>query len=282
MTSDVRPTGAWDLAAGEEKVLTAVTDLLAGLLGLAPGAIDPRRPFRALGFDSMLTVSFVAALNARLGTRLAPAALLEHPTPDDLARHLAAVPPPAVPHGEPGAVATGGADPEEVLAELRRQLAGLLHHAPDPRTLDAEAEYSALGLDSLLAAEFVAGVNHTYHLAETPSVLLDHPSLAALAAHVASRVPARTAPVPEPVAAAPLWGSAPDAPVPALPPASLPASVPLPAPAPAPVPVSVPRPVVEGGGTPGTPGVDLEALLDAVRDDVLSVEEAAALLTGRG
>ncbi|MFJ5851115.1 acyl carrier protein [Streptomyces sp. NPDC092903] len=69
-----------------------VTDLvavLAGALRLKPEKIDPEQTFRSLGVDSLLTVEFVATVNARYGTAVRAAALLDHPTPLDFARHVA-------------------------------------------------------------------------------------------------------------------------------------------------------------------------------------------------
>ncbi|MEV3859231.1 phosphopantetheine-binding protein [Streptomyces sp. NPDC050095] len=241
--SDPRGPGQDGLPATESAALAACTAVLAEMLELAPEAVDPERPFQALGFDSMLNVAFTSALNQRYGTRIGPADLLEYTTLRALVRHVvgegdAAGYPAGHPAGPASGYATGGipgntassAAPSPsprstvgrtlVLGELRRQLAGLLHHTPED--IDAERAFAELGLDSVLAAEFIAGVNHTYGLAEPASVLHDHRSLAALAAHLASLVPV----------------------------------------------------------APRTAG-DLETLLDAVRDDVLSVEEAVALLGSR-
>ncbi|MFE9454464.1 phosphopantetheine-binding protein [Streptomyces sp. NPDC006739] len=227
MTSGVRTPGQHVLPAAEAEVLAGFQAVLAEMLKLEPEAVDPEQPFRAFGFDSMLTVAFVAALNSRYGLGLSPAVLLEHPTLGALARHVSGETGP--PRPERATDTRPAAAPAPVIEELRRQLAGLLHQAPE--RIDAEAAFAALGLDSLLAAEFLAGVNHTYALAEDASVLHDHPSLAALAAHVASL-------------ASPAFRASSASPEPPAP-------------------------------------VDLEALLDAVREDVLSVDEAVALLAAR-
>ncbi|MFI0241468.1 phosphopantetheine-binding protein [Streptomyces sp. NPDC016845] len=215
-TSDPRGHGQ-GLPTTEPEALAACTTVLAEMLELAPEAVDPERPFRALGIDSMLNVAFTSALNQRYGTRIGPADLLEHTTLRALARYVAGEGHAAAPAASRSGSAVGRT---LVLGELRRQLAGLLHHKPEE--IDTERAFAELGLDSVLATEFIAGLNHTYGLAEPASVLHDHRSLAALAAHLATLVPV----------------------------------------------------------SPRTPG-DLETLLDAVRDDVLSVEEAVALLGAR-
>lgn len=120
------------------------------------------------------------------------------------------------------------------------------------------APFAALGLDSILAAEFLAGINRTYGLSEQADLLYDQPDLGAMAAYVSARAAHRTHRTP-----------APGRPGAAF---AVPAGQPGPSPA-APAP----------DGAPVTPaaGVDLDALLDAVRDEVLSIDEAAALLAAR-
>ncbi|MET9697388.1 acyl carrier protein [Streptomyces sp. NPDC006529] len=230
-------------------VLAELTAVLAGMTGAEVHAVDAERPFGFLGVDSLLGTQFLGALGARYGIRLAAEALYEHRTPAALARHIAgllhapAAPAPAAPMTawaplrpvrRPAAVAVT-ADPAALTGVLRDQLARILRCAPED--IDPGTPFTMLGLDSILAAEFVAGINRTWDLTEQTALLYEHPDLAAMAAYVTSRVSGTPAPAP-----------APAAPVP---------------------------PAAQG------PGLDLEALLDAVRDDVLSIDEAAALLAAR-
>ncbi|MGW3154340.1 phosphopantetheine-binding protein [Streptomyces sp. NPDC001089] len=242
MTSAPDPRTACPTPAAD--VLAELTAVLAGMMGVEPQRLDAQDSFRLLGLDSMLSVEFVAALNARYGTRIAATALYEHPTPAALARHLAAelaAPAPAsAPASAPAPVSAGSAlqGADTVTDTLRTQLAGILHCAV--RDIDVSAPFDALGLDSILAAEFLAGINRTYGLSEQTDLLYDHPDLAAMAAYVTARV------TQTPVPAA---GRADPAPDPAQPPRAV--------------------------------EIDLNALLDAVRDEVLSIDEAAALLAAR-
>ncbi|MGW1762353.1 phosphopantetheine-binding protein [Streptomyces mirabilis] len=266
MTSVPQPPAAPPTPVAD--VLAELTAVLAGMMRVEPQTLDAQEPFRLLGLDSMLSVEFVAALNARYGTRIAATALYEHPTPQALARHVAAelgTPRPATPTPtDVEADADADADAADVGVEavtdtLREQLAGILHCGPGD--IDVSAPFAALGLDSILAAEFLAGINRTYGLSEQADLLYDQPDLGAMAAYVSARAAHRAhrahrTPAPGRRGAA----------------SAVPAGQAGPFPAgPAP------------GGAQGSPaaGVDLDALLDAVRDEVLSIDEAAALLAAR-
>ncbi|MFJ1610604.1 phosphopantetheine-binding protein [Streptomyces sp. NPDC088253] len=272
MTSVPQPPAVSPTPAAD--VLAELTAVLAGMMSVEPQTLDAQEPFRLLGLDSMLSVEFVAALNARYGTRIAATALYEHPTPEALARHVAAelgTPRPATAaaaeaetEADVAAVAVAVAvvdvdvdvDVEAVTDTLRGQLAGILHCGPGD--IDVSAPFAALGLDSILAAEFLAGINRTYGLSEQADLLYDQPDLGAMAAYVggraaqsALRTPASGRPGAAPAVLAGRAGPSPASPAP--------------------------------GGVQGSPaaGVDLDALLDAVRDEVLSIDEAAALLAAR-
>jgi acyl carrier protein len=272
MTSVPQPPAASPTPVAD--VLAELTAVLAGMMRIEPQTLDAQEPFRLLGLDSMLSVEFVAALNARYGTRIAATALYEHPTPQALARHVAAelgTPRPATPTptdtdtdtatATEADVATATAvdtDVAEVAVEavtgtLREQLAGILHCGPGD--IDVSAPFAALGLDSILAAEFLAGINRTYGLSEQADLLYDQPDLGAMAAYVSARAAHHT-PAPGRFGAA----------------FAVPAGQAGPSPA---------GPAPGGAQVLPAAGVDLDALLDAVRDEVLSIDEAAALLAAR-
>ncbi|MFF3720454.1 acyl carrier protein [Streptomyces prasinus] len=199
-----------------------VVPVLADVLMLKPEKIDPRQSFRSLGLDSLRAVEFVAGVNARYGTRIKPTVLPDHPTPLSFARQVAR-------ELRAGRTTTAGAVAavrpaegrgREVLDVLTEELARVL--CLDPWDIDAHAGFDVLGVDSVIGAEFVAAVNRVYGTRQRSGILYEHPSPAALAAHIARITGPRPAPM------------------------------------------------------------DVEAVLDAVRDDLLTVDEALALLSRRG
>ncbi|WP_327726237.1 phosphopantetheine-binding protein [Streptomyces sp. NBC_00487] len=314
MIDDSRPLPAAPLPAPPADLLTGLVEILAAVLRLKAEKIDPGQTFRSLELDSLLTVEFVATVNTRYATDVKADALFDHPTPLAFARYVAGErqTPHAAPSGPP---ARGRQAPapaallwpgpaftkQAVLDVLREELARTL--CCDPWDIDTTAAFSLLGVDSILGAEFVAEVRRIYGLRERPVTLYDHTSLAALAAHIAATATA-TAPasasVPAPVSASVAAPAAATVPAPAAIPAPASATVPVPAPAPAPASVSASAPAfapafaaasaavpavslpvqVPVSGT-AAGAIGLAALLDAVSDHRISVDEALELLPRR-
>ncbi|MFC7310246.1 acyl carrier protein [Streptomyces monticola] len=267
MTSEphLASPAAAPLSCGAD-VLTELTTVLAGILRLKPETIDPEQPFQLLGLDSMTTVEFVASVNAAYGTHVKVTALYDYPTPSAFARHVAAdlgiLGPPPAPEPAPPPAASA-----PVIDVLREQLAEIL--CCDPWDIDADAAFNLLGLDSILGAEFVAVINRTYGLNERAVSLYDHPSLGAIASHIAARTGLPAGAV-APAATAKAQNAAMGSPA-----RSATGSAAASAPGAAAMSAGPRRDL------PALGAMDLEALLDAVRDDRLSVDEAAALLAAR-
>lgn len=167
-------------------VLRDLTRVLGDVLRVKPEKIDPEETFYNLRLDSLLTVEFVAVLNARYGTRVLPGDLKDHPTPAAFARQIAR---------ELGREAAGAVPPSpaaapmvargEVIEVLREQLAGIL--CCDVWDVVPTTTFDVLGLDSVLGAEFIAVINRTFGLSERAVTLYDHPDIAALAAYITAR-----------------------------------------------------------------------------------------------
>ncbi|MFJ7260766.1 beta-ketoacyl synthase N-terminal-like domain-containing protein [Streptomyces globosus] len=74
-----------------DAALALVRELAAEVGGAALGAGDGGRSFRSAGLDSLGAVRLASGLGARTGLALSTTAVFDHPTPEQLARHLVAL-----------------------------------------------------------------------------------------------------------------------------------------------------------------------------------------------
>ena len=80
---DGRPADEWHAVA-----LDLVVGETAALIGCPPGDVDPFRPYRDLGYNSLAAIELTAMLSEASGIELAVTMLFDHPTPDAVAAHL--------------------------------------------------------------------------------------------------------------------------------------------------------------------------------------------------
>ncbi|HSK76188.1 MAG TPA: type I polyketide synthase, partial [Thermoanaerobaculia bacterium] len=73
----------------ETDLRTLLTTKLAARLGIDPASLDPKESFSRYGLDSAGATGLIAELSAELGIPLSPTLVWAHPTPEELARHLA-------------------------------------------------------------------------------------------------------------------------------------------------------------------------------------------------
>src|SRR5439155_5393110 len=71
-----------------EAIRAWLTDRVARKLRVTADALDPRQPLARYGLDSLTAVQLAGELERWLGRPLSPVLVYDHPTIDDLARHL--------------------------------------------------------------------------------------------------------------------------------------------------------------------------------------------------
>jgi polyene macrolide polyketide synthase len=104
----------------EDKVLEAVSEEVAAVLGNSADSVDPDETFKDLGFDSLAAVELRNRLVRISGQRLPSTLIFDHPSPVALARYLLTRLEPA-----PAPASNGGEAREVDEADIRRLLASL-------------------------------------------------------------------------------------------------------------------------------------------------------------
>src|SRR5690349_12394788 len=73
----------------ETEIRTLLLTRLAARLGVDPSSLDPRESFSSYGLDSAGAIGLISEMSDALGMELSPTLIWAHPTPAEMARHLA-------------------------------------------------------------------------------------------------------------------------------------------------------------------------------------------------
>ncbi|KMS82868.1 beta-ketoacyl synthase [Streptomyces regensis] len=147
----------------EHTVLEAVRTEVAAVLGHAgPAAVEPRRAFTELGFDSLAAVELRNRLNAVCGLRLPSTLIFDYATPAALAGHLLERLLPDTADPEPPAAAHGDDELRALISRIpvaRIREAGLLdgllklsEQAPAPAPADRALDIKSMAVADLVRA----------------------------------------------------------------------------------------------------------------------------------
>jgi 3-oxoacyl-(acyl-carrier-protein) synthase/acyl carrier protein/SAM-dependent methyltransferase len=183
--------------------------LIAAELQIDPARIEGATPFGEYGLDSIGMAALVKRLERALDISLNPAALLEHPTLDQLSEYMrgeyasafaagvGATPAPrpldtpaaddshraAAPEARPAPQTAAAADDTTVsLAVLTRIFAAQL--ALPAGRLDPDMPFGEFGIDSIVMGALVKRIESELSLSLNPAALLEHPTLRALAGYL--------------------------------------------------------------------------------------------------
>ncbi|KAK9834736.1 hypothetical protein WJX74_008822 [Apatococcus lobatus] len=175
------------------EVTATLTSTVEGVIGTA---IEPNTPMMSAGLDSLAAVELRNMVQQRYSVALSATAAFDYPSIQVLAEHIAGqVKPvraptsatrqrqrPGMRNVNPGP--TDVKDHAEVLAELAFIIRSVLGAdiAPDQPLMQA-------GLDSLGAVELRSAMSQAFNVQLPATVAFDYPTPAALADHIASRLP---------------------------------------------------------------------------------------------
>jgi acyl carrier protein/SAM-dependent methyltransferase len=156
----------------------AIQRIVAQVAGLDAHDLRDDREFVDCGIDSMLAVQIVEHLNRELRLELTTTCLFDYPTVEALSAHVRGT---GIAQVVDIAERTRTADDEAdrgVRSVIAATLADVL--GIDVEAIDATTEFTAYGLDSMLAVQYSDRLNQALDLELTSTSAFDHPTLDAL------------------------------------------------------------------------------------------------------
>jgi acyl transferase domain-containing protein/NADPH:quinone reductase-like Zn-dependent oxidoreductase/acyl carrier protein/NADP-dependent 3-hydroxy acid dehydrogenase YdfG len=196
----------------------AILEAATRVLGTDAGKqLASDQPLTEQGLDSLLAIELVGALRKLTGRNLPAALVFDYPTVDALAAFLAATEPASAMPSSPAPVAApivaasraaqpgsapstplaatiaAATSPTDALDLVTRETAKVLGlDAGGP--IDTARPLVDMGLDSLLAIELVGALRKATGRGLPATLVFDHPTIDALAAHLSATAPATSGP----------------------------------------------------------------------------------------
>jgi 3-oxoacyl-(acyl-carrier-protein) synthase/pimeloyl-ACP methyl ester carboxylesterase/acyl carrier protein len=167
---------------------------LAKALFIEPAEIDFDVPFTEIGLDSIIAVQWMKAVSAEFGTALPAKLLYEFPTIRLLAACVAAAMQSVSGTAAAESAEHGGEDlqreatraADEIERSLLASLSAILFMEPDQ--IRADASFAEIGLDSVVAVQWMKAINAKFDASFQATVIYQYPTLQLLARHLAAEL----------------------------------------------------------------------------------------------
>lgn len=204
-----------------EQLRRELSESFASVLFMDVADVDDRRPFGEMGMDSVLAVEWIREINKQYGVTVEALDIYDHADIRAMAKLLkermelpgaeTAVPagPSSAPNITQRETATAG-NVERSLGALRKELVQSFAKVlfMDATDVDERRPFGEMGMDSVLAVEWIRDINAQYGIAIEAVDIYDHADIRAMATLIAARLAAATntgdtaAPAPAPQAGA--------------------------------------------------------------------------------